>query len=239
MDIMSAFRKVTTDIKDWTSDKLDNKVSKVGGKGLSTNDYTTADRNKVSQMPNDLVILNGKLFLAQDGTPLADSAVTLPEGGGGGGGSSANITLTNLLDSNILMVAVGQKANLKFSFTSSETNANGTAYIYVNEVLKMSTSIVSGENSIDISSCIIEGVNNVKLTCVDIYSNSKSLSYSVEMVSLKLTSQFDATIPREGDIYYTYTPIMNALKVVHLEDNKHMLSQVFRMALIHLRYILL
>ena len=215
MDIMNALRKVTSEISSWTNDKLDKKVDKIGGKSLSTNDYTTTDKNKVANMPNDLVILDGKLFLAQDGTPIADSAVKLPEGGGGGGNSSANITLTNLLNSNIFMVASGQKANLKFSFSSTETDANGTAYIYVNEILKMSTSIVSGDNSIDISSCITDGINNVRLTCMDIYSNSKSLSYSVEMVSLKLSSQFDATIPYEGAINYTYTPVINATKVMH------------------------
>lgn len=214
LKMIEAFKETTVAIRDWVIDKLDNKVDKIGGKSLSTNDYTTADKNKVANMPNDLIILNGKLFLAQDGTPIPDSAVMLPEGGGGGG-SSATITLTNLLDSNIITVAVGQKANLEFLFTSSETNANGTAYIYVNDVLKMSTAIVSGENCIDISSCLTDGINNVKLTCMDMYSNSKSLSYSVEMVSLKLSSQFDATIPYEGDINYTYTPIINASKVMH------------------------
>lgn len=215
LSMMEALRKVTTEISDWTNDKLSTKVNKVSGKSLSTNDYTTVDKNKVANMPNDLIILNGKLFLAQDGTPLPDSAVTLPEGGGGGTGPSASITLINLLDSNILTVASGQKANLKFSFTSSETDANGTAYIYVNDVLKMSTSIISGDNSIDISSCLTDGINSVRLTCMDIYSNSKSLSYSVEMVSLKLSSQFDATIPYEGDISYTYTPVINANKIMH------------------------
>lgn len=210
MDVLNAIRSTVETIKSWVDE---NKVQKVSGKGLSANDYTTVDKNKVASMPNDLVILDGKLFLAQDGIPLTDSAVTLPEGGGGG--SSSVITLTNLLGSNSLTVATGQSVELKFSFSSSETDANGTVYIYVNDVLKTSTSIISGENSIDVSSHIAEGVNNVKLTCVDIYSNSKSLSYSIEMVSLKLSSTFDDTIPYDSDINYTYIPVMNATKEMH------------------------
>lgn len=80
IDIMDALRRTTSSIKNWVDD---NKVQKINGKGLSTNDYTNIDRQKVERMTNDLVILDGKLFLAQDGTLLTESAVTLPSGGGG------------------------------------------------------------------------------------------------------------------------------------------------------------
>ena len=203
MDIMSAFRKVTTDIKDWTDS---NKVAKVSGKGLSTNDYTTAEKTKVAHIPNDLVVLDGKLYLAQDGVTLADSAVTLPSGGGSGSGSSDAITLKNLLDSTILTTAVGGETILKFSFTSSEDESGGTAYIYVGGNLKGTTSIVSGDNAIDISAYVGEGTNEVKITCMDIYSNSKSLSYTVNAIALRLTSTFDDTQTYTGDINVRYTP---------------------------------
>lgn len=213
MELINALKTITERIWKKTEEGLNDKVSKIAGKSLSTNDYTTAEKNKVANIPNDLVVLDGKLYLAQDGALLEDSAVTLPEGSGSG--SNNVITLTNLLDSNSLTVAVGQSADLKFSFTSSETDEDGIAYIYVDGVRKMSAPIVSGENSIDISSCIIEGINNITLTCIDIYSNSKSLSYSIEMIQLKLSSAFDATIPYNGDINYTYTPIVNATKKMH------------------------
>jgi hypothetical protein len=80
MDIMKALEIVITAIKTWADE---NKVQKVNGKGLSSNDYTTADKNKVENIANDLVILDGKLYLAQDGTPLTDSAVLLPKDIGG------------------------------------------------------------------------------------------------------------------------------------------------------------
>ena len=64
VNIMDALRQTITAIKNWTDE---NKVQKVSGKGLSTNDYTTAEKNKVAAIPNDLVVLDGKLYLAQDG----------------------------------------------------------------------------------------------------------------------------------------------------------------------------
>ena len=115
MDVMSALRKTVTAIREYIDE---NKVQKISGKGLSTNDYTTADKNKVAGMANDLIIVDGKLFLAQDGVPINDTAVILPAGGGSGGGSSATITLKNLLDSTTLTTAVGGEAVLKFSFES-------------------------------------------------------------------------------------------------------------------------
>ena len=213
MNVMDALRVVTSQIKDWTDA---NKVQKEIGKGLSTNDYTTMEKNKVASMPNDLVILDGKLYLAQDGVTIDDSAVTLPAGGGGGGsGSSSAITLNNLLDSNILTAAAGQATNLKFSFSSNETSANGTAYIYVKDVLKTSVSIIQGDNSIDISAYVVDGINEVKLTCMDIYSNQKSLSYTINVITLKVTSTFDATTVYDGTINYPFTAIGDIDKVAH------------------------
>lgn len=78
MEILEALKKALEAMKAWTDE---NKVSKVSGKDLSTNDYTTADKNKVAAMPNDLVIINGKLYLAKDGVPIQDSMVELPSGG--------------------------------------------------------------------------------------------------------------------------------------------------------------
>lgn len=211
VNILDALRQALTSMRNWVDE---NKVQKVSGKGLSTNDYTTADKNKVSNMANDLVVIDSKLYLAQDGVPLEDTAVTLPSGGSGGG-SSATITLQNLLESNILTVAVGSEANLKFNFASSETNDGGIAYIYIGGILKGTKTIVTGENTLDISEYIGEGANEVKLTCMDIYSNSKSLSYTVNAISLKITSTFDDSQIYSGDISVRYIPYGAIEKNIH------------------------
>lgn len=209
--IIDALREVTSSIKEWVDE---NKVQKVSGKGLSSNDYTTAEKNKVATIPNDLVTLDGKLYLAQDGVPIQDSAVTLPSGGGSGG-SSATITLKNLLDSNTLTVAVGGDAWLKFSFESSEDDSGGTAYIYIGGNLKGTSPIVSGENNLNIGQYIGEGTNEVKIVCMDIYSNSKPLSYVVNAISLKITSTFDDTQIYSGDISVRYIPYGAVEKTIH------------------------
>lgn len=210
MDILQALKKTVESIKAWTDE---NKVSKVSGKGLSTNDYTTVEKNKVANMANDLVVIDNKLYLAQDGVPLEGTAVALPSTGSGG--STNAITLKNLLDSNTLTVAVGGKANLEFSFASSEDDGNGTAYIYVGGVLKGTATIVTGDNTLDISGYIGEGANEVTLTCMDIYSNSKSLSYTVNAINLKITSTFDDSQIYSGDISIRYVPYGAVEKTIH------------------------
>ena len=216
MEIMKAFARVTSAIKSWVDE---NKVQKISGKGLSTNDYTDAEKSKlnsIDQIPNDLVILDGKLYLAQDGVVMDDSAVPLPSGGGGGGSTSGAITLTNNLPSTDIMAVVNGDALLSFNYMSSEdATGHGTAYIYVGDVLKMTQKIAPGDNTINIGSCVTEGTNIVKLTCMDQYSNYRNLSYTVEVVALHLSSAFDDTIPYNSDISYTYTPVINAAKTVH------------------------
>ena len=210
MDIIQALKTSLQSMKAWTDE---NKVSKVSGKGLSTNDYTTLDKNKVANMANDLVVIDSKLYLAQDGIPIEGTAVNLPSGGGGG--SSATITLKNLLDSNTLTVAVGGEANLEFSYASSEYDGDGTAYIYVGGILKGTATIVTGDNKLDISGYVGEGTNEVKLTCMDIYSNSKSLSYTVNAINLKITSTFDDSQIYSGDISVRYIPYGAIEKTIH------------------------
>lgn len=223
MNVLEAIVSAAKQVRDWVDE---NKVQKISGKGLSTNDYTTIDKNKVANIANDLVILDGKLYLAQDGTPFEDSAVTLPEGGGGGGSSNV-VTLTNNLPSTDITAVVDGDVLLEFNYISSEDEiGDGTAYVYVGDVLKMTKKISPGDNTINIGACVSEGTNVVKLTCVDKYSNSRSLSYTVEIVSLKLSSTFDDTIPYSTDINYTYVPVINATKTVHfILDGKELGTQ--------------
>lgn len=223
MEILSAFEKVTKSIKDWVdNNKADKSI---------VNSMSSKISSISSSIPNDLVILDNKLYLAQDGVIIDDSAVKLPSGGGGGS-SSANITLKNLLDSNVITVAVGGEANLKFSFSSSEDDNGGTAYVYVGGNLKGTFSIITGENTINIGSYIGDGSNEVRLTCMDIYSNSKSLAYTVNAIELKITSNFDDSQIYSGDINVRYTPYGAIEKTIHFVidevDNTKIVSETGR-----------
>lgn len=214
MNIMDALKRTTENIWSKTKDGLNNKVDKISGKSLSTNDYTETDRQAVSMIPTELTLLDGKLYMSKNGT-LLSSGVTLPSGGSSGGGG-ASITLNNLLSSNEITIAYGESANLIFEYGSSESKANGIAYIYLSDNLKKTYPIVPGENIIDIGDIVGEGINNIKLTVSDIFSNSKSLSYIINAINLKLTSTFDDSQIFDSNITIRYVATGAISKDLHL-----------------------
>lgn len=191
MDIMNALKTTTTQIRDWTNK---TKADKNTVNTISTNMNTMS--KKLDEMPNDLIILEGKLYLAQDGTPLDKSAVQLPEGGSGGGsGPSQSIILTNKLPSSTLVAASGASANLTFYFESTNPG-NGMAYIFVTEgnnsrTLKGSVVIENGkDNTIDVSPYIGNGTNIVDVVCSDQYGHEGTLKYTVNVIKLSISTPF-------------------------------------------------
>ena len=76
---------------------------------------STVTRAIAKKIPNGLSVVDNKLYLSRN-NELISEGVDMPEGGGGG--SNASITLKNLLDTNILTVAVGGNVDLNFSFIS-------------------------------------------------------------------------------------------------------------------------
>ena len=214
LSVMEALGYTTQRIMSWASEKLDDKVNKDGNKKLTDENYSLVEKNKVGKMATGLQVLDGKLYLTNDGGIIESTATALPSGGGSGSGSSAAITLINLLESTTLTTSVGGDAVLQFSFESSESNS-GTAYIYVGGNLKGTAPLVSGENTINVGPYIGEGTNEVKLTCTDIYSNSKSLSYTVNAISLRVTSTFDDSQIYSGDINVRYIPYGAVEKTMH------------------------
>lgn len=65
----SAWVKINSDVdKTYVDTQLATKVDKVAGKGLSTNDYTTTDKNLVATVPNKVDKVTGKGLSTNDYT---------------------------------------------------------------------------------------------------------------------------------------------------------------------------
>lgn len=226
ISIMKAFEQTATSIYNWTNDKLktglEEKVDKVDGKDLSSNDYTTSDQLRVKNMATKLILDDGKLCLGNDNEEVVSNWISLPAGGGGGGsssggGSSNAVTLVPIGSLN-LTVAQGQPANISFNFDSSEAPGyDGTMLVYVgtDPNAKGTKVIKNGNNTIDISEYLDEGVNDVRIVCKDLYSNQKSLSYTIYVVALKISSNFNANRAYTDDINFIYTLEGAVDKTVH------------------------
>lgn len=162
------------------------------------------------QLVNGMLLdSNNNLYLTSNGDIISDP-VELPQGGSGSGtGVQTVLTLLNENEGTTITVANNSPVELKFNFTSTENDTptgNGTAKIIVDGVLKATYEISQGSNTVDVQKYLDEGINIVKVVCVDVYGNYKSLTYSVTVVALSLSSTFDDTLIYDGDITFKFIP---------------------------------
>lgn len=229
MDIMSALRTTTEKIKSWTNDKLSDKVDKVAGKTLSSNDYTALDKQAVGKIADGLSLSGGKLYLSKNGE-LISNGITLPSGGGGGSSGGATLILQNTSGWTYKSVASGGDCIVTGTWSSTEESiptGNGIITISVNEIVKYNANISQGDFSINVGQYLSSGSNTIKITITDIYGGQKSISLTVDVIELTLSSTFDATIPYNGDIDYVYTPIADVEKnVFFILDGKQIATEV-------------
>lgn len=202
-----AVRAIGSDLKE-LSDSLDDFKNKEAVDGLYYED--------------------NKLYLTANGEVISDPIEIIGGGGGGGGGGTSSVVkLVNENDGTALSAAYGAELILKFRFTSTEDDiptGAGTATLTINGAKKPSFSIEQGSNAIDIKDYLSEGSNIVKLTCTDVYGMSKSLTYSVNIIALSITSNFDDTISYDGDITFKFTPIGLVEKLVKFEVDGELVS---------------
>lgn len=202
ISIEEALGSVTAKIADWTNKKikagLDEKVDKVQGKSLSTNDYTKADKNKVDTMPDGLNLIDKKLYLTQNGKLISSSYADFSNFsvGGGGGGGSANVHAQSV-SPETFAVALSEDDNedvtVTFNFTSSAASG-GKAFIkdQYGEIID-TISLVWGENQISVKKYLRKGTNMLTFTCLDSKGNQaeEQLVYTIIVVELTLTVTCD------------------------------------------------
>jgi len=138
-------------------------------------------------------------------------------GGGGGTGNNAVLTLQNQSGWLYKIIAAGAECVVKGTWSSLEDGlqtGNGVITISINGVTKYAVDAPQGGFTIDIAPYLIQGTNNVRLVVTDVYANTRSIIYSVEVVAASITSTFDGTAAYEGAIPFTYVPSGNVDKTV-------------------------
>lgn len=142
-------------------------------------------------------------------------------GGGGTGGTSGNnavLTVANASGWLSKTVADGSECTIKLNWTSEEDGlptGNGTMKVSVNGAVKAMMDIAQGIVSLDISKYLSAGSNIVRVTISDIYSNSRTVNFSVTDVVLTISSSFDASQVYTSTILFPYTPVGAVAKTIH------------------------
>lgn len=162
------------------------------------------------------------LYLTSEGERIGDG-IQVATGTGGGGGTSLEytITLKNLLESRVLTVAAGNKVELKYTYSSIDSegyaDGNGVGKLTINGAVKPALSVVQGENTLDVTSMLSVGANTIKIRVENSEGAAKTLSYTVNVVAATITSSFDVSAPFTGDIQFDYTPNGAVEKTVYFE----------------------
>lgn len=178
------------------------------------------------KIPNSLTVEGNMLYLAKDFVPISDGVEIQVGSGGGGGGGSGFVSLVNKLPSPNIVAAQGSTINLIFAYSSSEDSDSGTAQIYIKGIMSATKTITRGVNTIDITDLIGDGYTDVKLTCIDAYGNQRSLSYTVNLIDLRVTSTFDDSQIYSSDINIRYIPYGAIEKQIHImvDDKDHVVT---------------
>ena len=211
-------------------------VKNSGGTGLP--DVSTSDNGKILQvvhgawkaaeppqsgadgmMTKSDANGNNILYLTQDGEILGEGVV-LPKGGSGGGGSTNNavLTVTNTAGWISKTIADGADCDISFAWSSLENDiptGNGTFTLSVGGAVKTSYELTQGEHTINIGKYISAGTNKVLVEIGDIYGNARLISYTINAVSISISSYFDGTLAYTGDISFSYIPVGAVNKKVH------------------------
>ena len=164
------------------------------------------------------VTCDGYLYLLCNGERV--SGPHGPFAGSGAGGSQNNATITMQNTTGWLYKSIAQNGTCKvsFSWTSTEDGVStgmGAVTVKVGGVLRYSASVAQGNVDLDIGSYLSSGSNAVRVSVSDIYGNSRTLAYTINVVTLQMKSTFDPTVAFGGAINYVYTPVGAVEKTLH------------------------
>ena len=183
-----------------------------GGGASSLGELTNVD-DIVDQDPDE-----SRVLVQEAGSSLW-TVKNLSEIGGGGSGGGVTMKLMSVTDTLITTVE-GAAVTVGYNFTSvyqddgSETGP-GTATYTVNSQKVGMVSISQGNNYFDPTEHLITGSNTVRVTVKDSTGSSRSLSYTIEVISMSISSSIDPALVYSGEIVYRYTPVGAINKTVH------------------------
>lgn len=159
------------------------------------------------------------LYLTSDGAIVGDG-VTVSTSGGSGSSSSNNAVLTMQNTTGWVYKNISQSSACTLSFTWSSledgvTTGDGAVTVKVGGVLRYSATVKQGSVEIPVNTYLSTGSNAVRISVSDIYGNSRTLAFTINVISLTLTSSFDASMAYTGSITFPYVPTGSVEKTVH------------------------
>lgn len=152
------------------------------------------------------------LYLTSNGEIIGDGVMVSTTNGNNGPSGNVNnavLTLKNTTGWNFKNVSQSSSCKLTFNWSSLEDGIStgvGAVTVKVGGVLRYSSTIEQGDIEIDVSSYLRTGSNAVRISVSDIYGNSRTIAFTVNVITLSLSSSFDTTVAYTGAITFPYVP---------------------------------
>lgn len=174
---------------------------------LCTEDYIYTD-----QYGSLISVERGTVYEMEHGTVV--DAISIGGGGGGGGVPRSNLSTANSpLEQNVSIKAT---VNLSIHFLTTALKKTGTVKLYVNNVMKSTKTVESGEDcEFDVSKYLKLGSNYFTIRSSDDNGAEKSFDFLINAVQLVLSSGFNGNIPIPNTFDYTYRIKGAGEKTVH------------------------
>lgn len=174
---------------------------------LCTEDYIYTD-----QYGSLISVERGTVYEMEHGTVV--DAISIGGGGGGGGVPRSNLSTANSpLEQNVSIKAT---VNLSIHFLTTALKKTGTVKLYVNNVMKSTKTVESGEDcEFDVSKYLKLGSNYFTIRSSDDNGAEKSFDFLINAVQLVLSSGFNGNIPIPNTFDYIYRIKGAGEKTVH------------------------
>lgn len=185
--------------------------------------------NRTQKIPDGFDLdEDNNLYQSANGERIGDP-IQLPSGGGGTG--SGIIMRVRVVGLSSLTVGEDTDVAITYSFTSVEQDTGnatgpGTYILNVNGANVDSGQANQGENTLNLKGLIHQGSNVVKVRVVDGEGNAKTVTWNIQVATLKLTSTFDDGIYNNSPVLFRYTPVGIGTKTIRFFlDDKELPSE--------------
>lgn len=175
---------------------------------------------QVSSKLDDAYVENNALYMTANGEIKVGPLAGFGGGGGGGGsgGNEATMKVTNTSGFLSKVITDEDECVLSFTWSSIEDEmptGDGTLSIIVAGLIVAARNVAQGPVSIDVAEYLKVGANVISLKIADVYGNSRTVNFSIQVMQLRINSSFDASVAYTGAIPFQYTPTGALQKTIH------------------------
>lgn len=149
----------------------------------------------------------------------SEKAKFVIQGGGGSSGTSSTLKIEYVTKTPIV-VTTNDDAIITFKFSGTDSSGDevleGTATWKVAGSIVATNTVVSGENSFDVTKYLTIGTQKVQLSIVDAAGSLVTKSWTVQKIDVRLESTFNDKLTYPiGTVSFDYTPYGAISKDVH------------------------